>query len=102
MSHYLNALQKAENRNCALLDENRVLRRELAVLSGEKAEVDKQLAVTKRRYDCLRFISRKRLTRMDDMEKKLRKLKEYVINIIIVIDKHLLLSTNIFALIILL
>jgi hypothetical protein len=77
------ALQKAEKRNAAFLIENESLRRELAVLSGKKAVVDRELAAAKLRYEFLRFNSVRRLVLMVEMENKIRKMKEYVINIII-------------------
>jgi hypothetical protein len=72
----LNALQRAEKRNSQLLDENANLRRQLAVLSGEKAMVDRELATARARLVVMRRGFQKKLERMEKMEKMKTEMKK--------------------------
>jgi hypothetical protein len=57
-------IAQVEQRNADLLDENAKLRRQLAVLAGQKVAVDKRLALATRRLQILIHHGRKTIERM--------------------------------------
>jgi hypothetical protein len=67
----LNALQKAEKRNCDLLDANAKLRKDVAMFAAEKDTAVRQLAQARRKLDRVRRDSLKKLVEKDDLKAKM-------------------------------
>jgi hypothetical protein len=67
----LNALQKAEKRNCDLLEENAKLRKDVAMLAAEKDTAVRQLDEGRRKLDRVRRDCLRKFEEMEDMKAKM-------------------------------